>query len=187
MQQFNILVRSGDFCRKFTTKTFSVRNLITQLIRYNPFAQVVCVWYGTNEPLIIKGVFSNDEWIKIPEDMYFVNHLPSIPEDKEGLLNQYDYRTAVNMSYVIDGNRGEYPKLHPFKGVRLSGQLPEELKQYEDAHYPLFVSDKDNPYVNKEDILLHLDGYRVEKMVNGYDVEGYIIENNRYSTNQNAE
>lgn len=188
MQPINILVRSGQYCRQFTTKTFSIRNIITQIRRYNNNAQVVAIWYGDKEPFMTEGLFSNEEWREIPSSIHFDDNMSkSIPTTKEGLLKEYDYRTAVNMSYVIDCNNGTYPRLHPFKGVNRKGQLPKELAAYKNSHYPLFIADADNPYTNKEDVLLHLDGYRIERKVNGYDIQGYLIENNRYDTNEDAE
>jgi len=180
MTKINILVRSGQYCRVFSSQTFSIRNLITQLRRYNPNADVLCIWYGEGTLYFA----SNDEWKKLPLHSWRVPDAIYIPtdNDKVSLLENYDYRTAVNLSYARCMNIGKYPKLHPFKGVKIGGHLPSELSKYEDAHYPLFVADNENPYANKEDILLHLDGYRIEKKVNGYDIAGYLIENNRYSS-----
>lgn len=184
MEAINILVKSGNHCRQFTTKTFSIRNLITQLRRYNPSADVLCMWYGDSKPFFL----SNEEWKKFPIQWRVPNsiYIPS-DNDKVSLLENYDYRTAVNLAYARCLNVGTYPKLHPFKNVTLEGELPQELAQYEDAHYPLFITDEQNPYDAKEDILLHFDGYRVEKKVNGYDIEGYLIENKRYNSMEDGE
>ena len=181
MEAINILVRSGQYCRQFTTKTFSIRNLVTQIRRYNPAVEILCLWYGDLKPYFL----SNEEWKKFPSQWRVPNAI-YIPTDnnKEHLLENYDYRTAVNLAYARCLNVGTYPKLHPFKNVKRDGNLPAELSKYENVHYPLFITDEQNPYTTKEDILLHLDGYRIERKVNGYDIEGYLIENKRYNSQE---
>lgn len=184
MEAINILVRSGQYCRQFTTKTFSIRNLVTQIRRYNPAVEILCLWYGDLKPYFL----SNEEWKKFPSQWRVPNAI-YIPTDnnKEHLLENYDYRTAVNLAYARCLNVGTYPKLHPFKNVKRDGNLPSELAQYENVHYPLFITDEQNPYTTKEDILLYLDGYRVERKVNGYDIEGYLIENKRYKSQEDGQ
>lgn len=182
MQQINILVQSGEYCRLFKSKTFSVRNIIAQLARYNPIAVVLTIWYGTEEP----EYANNQEWTLLPDNFqrpYFIQIDSS--NEKSIYLQKYAYRSAVNMWYCQCLNNGIYAGLHPFSGVKRDGVLPPELSKFNEEHYPLFIQDKDNPYIAKEDVLSHLDGYRFEKKINGYDVQGYVIENNRYSTKWN--
>lgn len=183
MEQINILVQSGEYCRLFTSKTsFSIRNIITQLRRYNPIAKVIAVWYGDETP----EYANNQIWTILPynyQQPYF-NRIDT-SEEKPEYLQKYAYRSAVNMWYCQCLNNGKYPGLHPFSGVKRNGVLPPLLSKFSEEHYPLFVQDKDNPFIAKEDILSHLDGYRVERMINGYEVAGYVIDNNRYSTNGN--
>lgn len=181
MEKVNILVSTEKYCRQFSSQTFSIRNLITQIRRYNPTAQVLGLWFGDFQPHFA----SNEEWKKLPSSWRIPDSI-SIPNNdkKEDLLENHTYREAVNLAYARCLNNGQYPKLHPFKNVHRSGNLPAELAQYENAHYPLFITDDQNPYETKEDILLHFDGYRIERKVNGYDIEGYLIDNKRYNSQE---
>lgn len=182
MENVNILVKSGVYGRQFTAKTFSIRNLITQIRRYNPDCSVLTMWYGDFKPDYI----SNERWRVLPEHFRIPNEINVTKmKEKEKYLENYDFRTATNLWYAKCCNCGDYPTIHPFKNVKRKGVLPSELQQYSESHYPLFVADDVNPYTVKDDILLHLDGYRIQKQIQGYDIAGYLIENNRYSTNKN--
>lgn len=195
MKHYNpisILVRSGQYWRVFFTESFTIRPACNHLQRYNPDFRIMSVKYGMFPTNIIPN---NTQWVKltkdeedelmasIVEDKDTFQPIPDVPDLKAYLLSTYKYRTALNMWYIHAANSGIYPSKSVFRGVKSNPEyIPISLiKKIGICQHLTFVSDADNPYEDKEDILKYYDGRRIEKMVNGQKVEGYLLDSIRIS------
>lgn len=192
----SVLVESGEKYRVFTTESFSIRPITNHLQRYNPDFKIVMARYGFF-PAEIKA--NNSGWITLTEseranaenmcsnDLIALKGNYGQEKEREWLLESLPYRTALTTWYMYAAQHGIYPQKNPFSGVQVS-YVPEEIvKIIGTCEHPTFVADKDNPLERKEDILKWYDGKRIEKYVNGYKAEGYLLEKIRIEIAKNNE
>lgn len=187
------LVRSGDKWRVFiTSASFTIRPLVVYLQRYNPDFEIVAVKYG----YFPSGIPAcNTQWTKLSNsealsmtERIAIDDVFKKPLDitnlKPYLLENYPYRKAINLWYWFVAEHAIYPGKNPFKGVKVSN-VPEWLrKQVGNCEFLTFLSDEDNPYIEKADILKWYDGRPIERMYNGQKVKGYILTECRQDNGQ---
>lgn len=191
MKQINIYTKSCDKYRIFSTKQFSIHDLSVQLQRYNPYIQVIALWLSEEQPelnannetwkiLSLEELDSDLEQISGSGEKIDILYTKNLTE----LLENFNYRTALTMYYVNCLFYGIYPKKNPFYGVKMNGELPEDVAARLDIkRFPAFVRNEDNPFFYFSDILLYFDGRKIERMYRGEEVKGYIIEACRYKNN----
>ena len=191
----SVLVRSGEYWRVFTTESFSIRPIVNHLQRYNPNYTIIAIKYGYFPSEIIPN---NTSWQKLTNDEEMAtlnivmeeeifNITPSVPNLKTHLLEHYPFRTALSMFYRYAAERAIYPSKSVFRGVEVS-DIPEWLiAQMGRCERLTFVSDTDNPYIEKSDILKYYDGRRIERMINGQKVSGYLLDNPRITIENNKD
>jgi len=195
MQKYDpisVLVNSGNKWRVFTTESFTIRPIVNHLQRYNADFNIRKVRYGYFPTEILPNNTSwtkmtlyevNDMFDVIDEDTNF-DTIPSVPDLKKHLLENYDYRTALSMWYIHCANSHIYPSKSVFRGVKVS-DIPDWLiTQTGRCQRPCFVSDKDNPYTNVWDILKYYDGRRIDRMINGQKVSGYLLDSMRITNGE---
>lgn len=184
IQSISFLVESRGYYRMMTSNVFSIRNLVLQALRYNPYIRIMAIGYGV--PTMTHS--NNKEWLKLDnsqvhEDISRLKQIP-YPKDfsKEYLLTNYDYRSAVNLYYVWCANNRIYPIKNPFKGVKIDDVLPDLLaEKYGYIKFQTFVQDEANVFENKANILNYYEGQRVDRMWRGNKVSGFILTKCRYN------
>lgn len=196
MQKYSpisVLVRSCDsYWRVFTTESYSIRPIVNHCQRYNPDFQIVKVKYGYFPTEIIPNNTSwqkldrteEDNTLQIINEETTFNELPSVNNIKQYLLESYDYRTALSMWYIHCANSHIYPSKSVFRGVKVSDIPKWLITQTGLCQRPCFVADKDNPYISVSDILKYYDGRRIDRMLNGQKVSGYLLDSMRISVEE---
>lgn len=162
--------------RVFTTKSFTIRTLIVHLQRYCGKYDIISVSYG--------NYYGPSEWSDkldyIPTELELNN-----TESKKELLENHDYRDALNLYYMQCAKNGIYPSKSPFRGIKT--RLPEDAYVYGDIKHPLFVPDNQSPYHYESNILSFYEGRYISKMLNGEEVSGYLLTSSRRITDENEE
>lgn len=162
--------------RVFTTKSFTIRTLIVHLQRYCGKYDIISVSYG--------NYYGKSEWSEtldyIPTELELNNE-----ETKQELLENHDYRDALNLYYMQCAKNGIYPSKSPFRGIKT--RLPEDAYVYGDIQHPLFVPDNQSPYHYESNILSFYEGRYISKMLNGEEVSGYLLTASRRITDENEE
>lgn len=191
MQKISVLIKSGDFYRIVTTNSFNLQGTAVQIHRYNPVTKVLRLWYGE----IPDGMNStNLNWKQLSDrelaqDLLKIDREPlnfPLPEkfDLQHLLNDYDYRTALNVYYCGCLTNNEYPQENPFAKVKMNGKMPEDIaRMLNIKRLPAFVRDEENPFYYYSDILLYFNGKRIERLYHGNMVKGYLIDECRFENN----
>lgn len=191
MQKISILIKSGDYYRIVTTNSFSLQGTAVQIHRYNPVTTVLRLWYGE----IPDGMnTTNLNWKllserELAEDLHKIDgeqlNFP-LPEnyDLQHLLNDYDYRTALNIYYCGCLSDNLYPQENPFAKVKMNGKMPEDIAQsLPIKRLPAFLKDEENPFYYYSDILLYFNGKRLERLYMGDMVKGYLLDECRFENN----
>lgn len=194
--KISLLVQSGEFYRVFETESFSIRPAVVHLQRYSSNYKIVAVCYGDFlgcpadnknwKRCKITGVYYRGDIIYLPR----VEKNPTqqaIERSKAWLLQNWDYRTAVNMWYVYAATNNIYPSKTPFAGIAIDGEfspVPTELYNILGrCERPRFLPDNANPLPEKWDVLRWYEGRRIERMINGEKVEGYLLRGCRIKDN----
>lgn len=194
--KISVLVRSGEYYRVFQTQCFTIRPITNLFFRFNPTYEVRAVKDGefpSHFPV------DNQQWRRLPknkiaemsrilegEDLYDLS-VPKGEDIKSYLLENYPYRTALNLWYIYAAKNKIYPSKQPFYGVQVK-EIPEwVIKQIGACERPTFLRDEDNPYISKEDVLKWYDGRRYDKYVNGYKASGYLLEKIRIEISKTDE
>lgn len=195
-KKISVLVRSGEYYRVFQTQCFSIRPITNLFFRFNPTYEVRAVKDGefpSHFPV------DNQEWRQLPKDkiaemsrilegekLYDLT-VPEVEDIKSYLLENFQYRKALNLWYIYAAENKIYPSKQPFYGVQVK-EVPEwVIKEIGMCEHPTFISDENNPYIFKEDILKWYDGRRYDKMINGYMASGYLLEKIRKETSKTDE
>ena len=192
----SVLVKSGKHYRIFNTQCFSIRPITNLFFRFNPTYEILAVkdgHFSTQFPV------DNQQWRRLPnnkvadmyrilesEDLYKLE-IPKGEDIKSYLLENYPYRTALNLWYIYAAKNKIYPSKQPFTGVQVSTVPDWIINDIGLCEHPTFVHDNDNPYINKEDILKWYDGRRYDKYINGYMASGYLLEKIRMEIQQTDE
>jgi len=182
--KISVLVRSGEYYRVFQTQCFTIRPITNLFFRFNPTYEVRAVKDGefpSHFPV------DNQEWRQLPtdkiaemsrilegEDLYRLD-VPEGEDIKSYLLENFQYRKALNLWYIYAAKEGIYPSKQPFYGVEVKAVPEWILNDIGMCEHPTFISDENNPYINKEDVLKWYDGRRYDKYVNGYKASGYLL------------
>lgn len=184
----SVLARSGDYWRVFITQSFSIRPIVNYLQRFNPSYSIVYVKYGYF-PSEIQP--TNTKWTELtPEEVLQMTEIitedemfepiPDMPNFKEYLLANYDYRTALSTYYWYTANYSIYPSKAPFSGVE-NYDIPDDIYELVGpCDHLFFISDDDNPLENSWDILRWYEGRRISRRINGVLVEGYLLSGPRF-------
>lgn len=162
--------------RVFTTKSFTIRTLIVHLQRYCGKYDIISVSYG--------NYYGPSEWSDkldyIPTELELNN-----TETKQELLENHDYRDALNLYYMQCAKNGIYPSKSPFRGIKT--RLPEDAYVYGDIKHPLFVPDNQSPYHYESNILSFYEGRYISRMVQGEEVSGYLLTSSRRIIEENED
>ena len=193
MKQYStisIIVKSGDNYRVFTTESFTIRPAVNILQRYNPDYSILAVKDGE----FPEGIQAdNTGWTNMAPleadtmmQMAEMSGVYEIPADRWNyrrmLLENFPYRKAMNLWYVHCAKNGIYPSKQPFKGVY--ADVPEWVKkEIGTCEHHTFISDENNPYIDKSDVLKWYEGRRIEKMIGGHSVQGYLLTKIRERNN----
>jgi hypothetical protein len=113
--------------------------------------------------------------ILVGEDLYRLD-VPEGEDIKSYLLENFQYRKALNLWYIYAAKNKIYPSKQPFTGVQVTAVPDWIINDIGICEHPTFISDENNPYISKEDILKWYDGRRYDRMINGYKAEGYLLE-----------
>ena len=166
---------NGNY-RVFVTRSFTIRTLIVSLQRYAGKYDIISVSYG--------NYYGPSEWSDkldyIPTELEIDN-----TESKQELLENHDYRDALNLYYMQCAKNGIYPSKSPFRGIKT--RLPEDAYVYGDIKHPLFIPDNQSPYHYESNILSFYEGRYISKMLNGEEVSGYLLTASRRITDENEE
>lgn len=194
--KISVLVRSGEYYRVFQTQCFTIRPITNLFFRFNPTYEVRAVKDGefpSHFPV------DNQEWRQLPkdkiaemsrilegEDLYDLN-VPKGEDIKSYLLENFQYRKALNLWYIYAAENNIYPSKQPFYGVQVKAVPEWIIKEIGACERPTFLRDEDNPYISKEDVLKWYDGRRYDKYINGYKAEGYLLEKIRIEISKTDE
>lgn len=192
MQKINILIKSGEYYRIVTTKNaFTLQGTAVQIHRYNPVTEVLRLWYGE----IPEGMnATNQNWShlsdgELSQDLQKIDEEPlnfKLPNtyNLQHLLNDYDYRTALNVYYCGTLTNNQYPLENPFAKVKMNGRMPDDIaRMLNIRRLPAFVRDEENPFYHYSDILLYFNGKRLERLYMGDMVKGYLLDECRFENN----
>lgn len=183
--KISVLARSGEYYRVFQTQCFTIRPITNLFFRFNPTYEVRAVKDGefpSHFPV------DNQQWRRLPknkiaemsrilegEDLYDLS-VPKGEDIKSYLLENFQYRKALNLWYIYAAENKIYPSKQPFYGVQVKAVPEWIIKEIGACERPTFLRDEDNPYISKEDVLKWYDGRRYDKYVNGYKASGYLLE-----------
>ena len=174
----SVIVKSGEWWRIFTSEAYSIRSIIVHLNRYCPDYQIMAIRYGFYPTKLL----SNLEWRKLEKaevtalKVYF-HDFSNIGTKEQILSTTAPYRDKVNLYYIKCSIERAYPSKTPFRGIAVNSIPYEASAEYGSrVEHPFFVADADSIYTEPSDILNHYDGKRVDKVICGETVKGYLIE-----------
>lgn len=182
----SVIVKSGPYWRIFTTESFSCRAIIVHLNRYCPDYEIVSMRYG-EYPI---DIIDNKQWRKVSKEdlpvlLPYFQPFSRIGSREALLAAGAPFRDIMNLHYIKCSQNREYPSKRPFSGIAVDHIPFEAACMYgTKVDHPFFVADDKSVYTAPSDILLHYDGKRIEKTVQGKKVKGYLIDRCRLEYKQ---
>lgn len=168
-KKFWILIESDNKFRCFVTT--DVRNQLNLLVRFNPSFELIGIY---EQPIDVSG----DNWVdKSPYNGSEPENLAESRRNhanKEILLQYNSFEVAEIKYFAFCADNRIYIRKNEFEEVNWDANS-KDLK-FGEIEHPVFVKDSD---VGDYDIRRFYNCQRLRKLVNGFEVNGYIVYNDR--------
>ena len=168
-KKYYILVKSNGKFRCFSTT--DVRNQLNVLVRFNPDFELIGI-YGSDIGI------SSEEWVEKcdlngSEVENFVGMRRNY-SNKELLLKYNSFEISELLYFAFCASERIYIKKNEFEGVKW--EVPEEDLKFGEVENLTFISDDE---VGEYDVRRFYNAQKIKKLVNGYEVNGWVLFNDR--------
>lgn len=168
-KKYWILVKSNNKWRCFSTT--DVRTILNVLVRYNPDFELIGIYDKEIE-------VSSEEWVDScdlngSEENNLVKSRRNYA-NKELLLKYNSFEVAELKYFAFCADNRIYIRKNEFEGVKW--YIPENELKFGEVENLMFVSDDEVGYY---DIQRYYNCQRLRKLVNGFEVNGWVIFNDR--------
>lgn len=168
-KKYNILVKSKNKYRCFVTT--DVRTILNVLVRYNPDFELIGIYSGDID-------VSSEEWVdKCNLNGSEESNLVGMKRNyanKEILLKYNSFEISELLYFAYCASERLYIRKEEFNGV--CWDIPENKLKFGGIEHPTFASDEE---VGDFDIQRFYNCQRLRKLVNGFEVNGWVIFSDR--------
>lgn len=168
-KKYNILVKSKNKYRCFVTT--DTRTILNVLVRYNPDFELVGIYSDDID-------VSSEEWVDKcnlngSEESNLVG-LKRNYANKEILLKYNSFEISELLYFAYCADNRIYIVKNPFEDVKW--EVADKDLKFGGIEHPMFVKDDE---IGDYDIQRYYNCYQLKKLINGYEVDGFVIVDDR--------